>query len=91
METIPVSGELPIQIVTPGVPLMRMGKWWKGLSFAYTADSEISTFEAEQSKGADVWVHEVFPIPEEYAPKRPDRFGIGVSLRAANIDITHEV
>ncbi|MFT5350756.1 MAG: ribonuclease Z [Gammaproteobacteria bacterium] len=40
---------------------------WKGLSFAYTADSEISTFEAEQSKGADVWIHEVFPIPEEYA------------------------
>ena len=40
---------------------------YKGLSFAYTADSEISTFEAEQSKGADVWIHEVFPIPEEYA------------------------
>ncbi|MEH6593826.1 MAG: MBL fold metallo-hydrolase [Halioglobus sp.] len=40
---------------------------WKGLSFAYTADSEISTFEAEQSKGADVFIHEVFPIPEEYA------------------------
>ena len=40
---------------------------WKGLSFSYTADSEISTFEAEQSKGADIWIHEVFPIPEEYA------------------------
>jgi ribonuclease Z len=40
---------------------------YKGLSFAYTADSEISTFEAEQSKGADVFIHEVFPIPEEYA------------------------
>jgi len=40
---------------------------WKGLSFAYTADSEISTFEADQSKAADVWIHEVFPIPEEYA------------------------
>jgi ribonuclease Z len=40
---------------------------WKGLSFAYTADSEISTFEAEQSKGADIWIHEVFPMPAEYA------------------------
>lgn len=40
---------------------------WKGLSFAYTADSEPSTFEAEQSQGVDVFVHEVFPSPEEYA------------------------
>ena len=40
---------------------------WKGLSFAYTADSEPSTFEAEQSKGVDVFIHEVFPSPEEYA------------------------
>lgn len=40
---------------------------WKGLSFAYTADSEPSTFEAEQCKGADVFIHEVFPAPDEYA------------------------
>jgi ribonuclease Z len=40
---------------------------WKGLSFAYTADSEISTFEAEQSKGADIFIHEVFPVAEAYA------------------------
>jgi ribonuclease Z len=40
---------------------------WKGLSFAYTADSEPSTFEAEQSQGVDVFIHEVFPSPEEYA------------------------
>jgi len=40
---------------------------WKGLSFAYTADSEPSTFEAEQCKGADVFIHEVFPLPDEYA------------------------
>jgi len=40
---------------------------WNGLSFAYTADSEPSTFEAEQSKGVDVFVHEVFPSPEEFA------------------------
>lgn len=40
---------------------------WKGLSFAYTADSEPSTFEAEQSKGVDVFIHEVFPSPEEFA------------------------
>jgi ribonuclease Z len=40
---------------------------WKGLSFAYTADSEPSTFEAEQCKGADIFIHEVFPSPDEYA------------------------
>jgi len=40
---------------------------WKGLSFAYTADSEPSTFEAEQCKGADIFIHEVFPAPDEYA------------------------
>ena len=40
---------------------------WKGLSFVYTADSEPSTFEAEQGKGADVFIHEVFPSPEDYA------------------------
>jgi len=40
---------------------------WNGLSFAYTADSEPSTFEAKQSKGVDVFVHEVFPSPEEFA------------------------
>ena len=40
---------------------------WKGLSFAYTADSEISTFEAEQCKGADVFIHEVFPGADDYA------------------------
>ena len=40
---------------------------WKGLSFAYTADSEPSVFEAEQSQGVDVFIHEVFPSPEEYA------------------------
>ena len=40
---------------------------WKGLSFVYTADSEASTFEAEQAKGADVFIHEVFPSPEDFA------------------------
>lgn len=40
---------------------------WKGLSFAYTADSEPSTFEAEQCKDADIFIHEVFPSPDEYA------------------------
>ncbi|MFT5731327.1 MAG: ribonuclease Z [Desulforhopalus sp.] len=40
---------------------------WKGLVFAYTADSEPSTFEAEQAKGADVFIHEVFPSPEGFA------------------------
>jgi ribonuclease Z len=40
---------------------------WKGLAFAYTADSEASTFEAEQAKGVDVFIHEVFPSPVEFA------------------------
>ena len=40
---------------------------WNGLSLAYTADSEPSTFEAEQSKGVDIFIHEVFPSPKEYA------------------------
>jgi ribonuclease Z len=40
---------------------------WNGLVFVYTADSEPSTFEAEQGKGADVFIHEVFPSPEEFA------------------------
>jgi ribonuclease Z len=40
---------------------------WKGLAFAYTSDSEPSTFEAEQAKGVDVFIHEVFPSPEDYA------------------------
>jgi ribonuclease Z len=40
---------------------------WKGLVFAYTSDSEPSTFEAEQSKGADVFIHEIFPSPAGFA------------------------
>jgi len=40
---------------------------WNGLVFVYTADSEPSTFEAEQGKGADVFIHEVFPSPEDFA------------------------
>jgi ribonuclease Z len=40
---------------------------WRGLVFAYTSDSEPSTFEAEQSKGADVFIHEVFPSAEGFA------------------------
>jgi len=40
---------------------------WKGLTFVYTADSQPSTFEAEQGKGADVFIHEIFPSAEEFA------------------------
>jgi len=40
---------------------------WNGLSMAFTADSEPSTFEAEQSKGVDVFIHEVLPSAEEFA------------------------
>ena len=40
---------------------------WNGLVMVYTADSEPSTFEAEQAKGADIFIHEVFPSPEDFA------------------------
>ena len=40
---------------------------WKGLTFVYTADSVPSTFEAEQGKGADVFIHEIMPSAEEFA------------------------
>ncbi len=42
---------------------------WNGLTLAYTGDSEPSTFEAEQAKGADVFIHEIFPSAEEFAEK----------------------
>ena len=40
---------------------------WNGLSMVYVSDSEVSTFEAEQSKGVDVLIHEVMPSAEEFA------------------------
>jgi len=40
---------------------------WNGLTFVYTADSQPGTFEAEQGKGADVFIHEIFPSAEEFA------------------------
>ena len=40
---------------------------WKGLSMSYVSDSEVSMFEAEQSKGVDVLIHEVLPSAEEFA------------------------
>lgn len=40
---------------------------WKGLSMSYVSDSEVSTFEVEQSKGVDVLIHEVMPSAEEFA------------------------
>jgi len=42
---------------------------WNGLSLAYTADSQPSTFEVEQSAGADVFIHEIMPSGEEFAEK----------------------
>ena len=42
---------------------------WNGLTFVYTADSEPSYFEAEQAKGADVFIHEIMPSAEEFAEK----------------------
>lgn len=40
---------------------------WNGLTFVYTGDSQPSTFEAEQGKGADVFIHEIFMSAEEFA------------------------
>ncbi len=40
---------------------------WNGRTLVYTADSSPSTFEAEQGKGADVFIHEIFPSGEEFA------------------------
>jgi len=40
---------------------------WKGLSMSYVSDSEVSTFEVEQTKGVDVLIHEVMPSAEEFA------------------------
>jgi ribonuclease Z len=40
---------------------------WNGLSMSYVSDSEVSTFEAEQSEGVDVLIHEVMPSAEEFA------------------------
>ncbi|GJL57055.1 MAG: metal-dependent hydrolase [Nitrospirales bacterium] len=33
---------------------------WRGLSMAFTGDSIPTTFEAEQAKGVDVFIHELF-------------------------------
>ncbi|MEH6583493.1 MAG: MBL fold metallo-hydrolase [Halioglobus sp.] len=40
---------------------------WNGLTFVYTADSNATTFEAEQGKGADIFIHEIFPSAAEFA------------------------
>lgn len=42
---------------------------WKGLSFVYTGDSEPTSFEAEQSKGVDVFAHELFIDAPTFAKK----------------------
>ena len=40
---------------------------WNSLTMVYTGDSEPTYLEAEQSKGADVFIHEVFPSIEAFA------------------------
>jgi len=40
---------------------------WNGLSMTFVSDSEVSTFEAEQSIGVDVLIHEVMPSAEAFA------------------------
>jgi ribonuclease Z len=63
---------------------------WKGLSMAYVSDSEVSTFEAEQSKGVDVLIHEVVPSAEEFAkgnnmPIEAARSVIGLHTTASKL------
>jgi ribonuclease Z len=42
---------------------------WNGLSFVYTGDSVPTSFEAEQSKGVDVFAHEMFIDAPTFAEK----------------------
>ncbi len=42
---------------------------WNGLSFAFTGDSVPTSFEAEQSKGVDVFAHEMFIDAPTFAEK----------------------
>jgi len=42
---------------------------WNGLSFIYTGDSVPTVFEAEQSKGVDVFAHEMFIDAPTFAEK----------------------
>lgn len=42
---------------------------YKGLSFAFTGDSEPSSFEAEQAANVDVFAHEMFIDPATFAEK----------------------
>jgi len=42
---------------------------WNGLSFSFTGDSVPTSFEAEQSKGVDVFVHELFIDATTFAEK----------------------
>lgn len=42
---------------------------WNGLSFAFTGDSHPTSFEAEQSKNVDVFVHEMFIDAPTFAKK----------------------
>lgn len=42
---------------------------YKDLSFAFTGDSEPSSFEAERCKGVDVFAHEMFLDAETFAKK----------------------
>ena len=57
---------------------------WNGLTLVYTADSEPSTFEAEQGAGADVFIHEIMPTKEEFA----DRTHMPIEI-AANVMRQH--
>ena len=42
---------------------------WNGLALAYTADSQPSTFEAEQARSVDVFIHEIMASAEEFADR----------------------
>ena len=42
---------------------------WNGLSMSFAGDGSPSTFEAEQSKGVDVFIHESFMTAEVFSQK----------------------
>ena len=52
---------------------------WKGLSWSFHGDGEPNTFEAEQSKGVDVFMHEAFLDGTTFSKK------MNMPLREANL------
>jgi ribonuclease Z len=56
---------------------------WNGLTFSFHGDGEPNTFEAEQAKGVDVFMHEAFLDGATFSKK------MNMPLREANLVATH--